>query len=82
MIEYIIIVATLAAFFITLAGKWGYLEYVQVHGNEFFAKMFSCKFCLSFWVCVIISSVIFVVTGKCELVCVPFCAAPITRFIL
>ena len=48
----VLAVALLAAFLLMLAHKWGFVEYVQVHGNEFFAKMFSCDFCLSWWFCV------------------------------
>ena len=38
-IFYVILVAMLAAFVLTLLRKWGVIEWVQVHGNDFFAKM-------------------------------------------
>jgi hypothetical protein len=34
----IIVVALIAAFVLTLLRKWGVIECVQVHGNEFFCK--------------------------------------------
>ena len=46
---YTVVVALVAAFGLTLLRKWGVIEWVQIHGNEFFAKMFNCDFCLSFW---------------------------------
>lgn len=43
-LEYVIIVALIAAFIITLSKKLGFVEHVQVHGSEFFAEMFNCDF--------------------------------------
>ena len=39
-IIWVLVVATVAAFLLTLLKKWGVIEYVQVHGNDFFVKMF------------------------------------------
>ena len=36
-IIWVLVVATVAAFLLTLLKKWGVIEYVQVHGNDFFA---------------------------------------------
>lgn len=41
---YTVVTALVAAFGLTLLRKWGVVEWVQVHGNEFFAKMFNCDF--------------------------------------
>ena len=35
-IIWVLVVATVAAFLLTLLKKWGVIEYVQVHGNDFF----------------------------------------------
>ena len=40
-IIWVLVVATVAAFLLTLLKKWGVIEYVQVHGNDFFVKMFN-----------------------------------------
>lgn len=77
-IDGIIVVALLAAFLLTLLRKWGVIEWVQVHGNEFFAKMFNCDFCLSWWTCVLISLIAFVLTGNTVFLGVPFCSTMIT----
>ena len=37
----VVLVALLAAFIICLMSKWGFVEYVQVHGDSILAKMFS-----------------------------------------
>lgn len=81
-IEYIFCVAMLAAFLITLAKKWGFVEYLQVHGNSFFSSMANCDFCLSFWVTCILCVVLFAATGNASLLVVPFFSTMISRFVL
>lgn len=83
MIEFvcnIIVVSLLAAFVLSLAVKWNWLEWLQVHApSDFLHKLFSCKFCCSFWVSVIISLTLCVVTGQWLLLAVPFCSTVIVR---
>lgn len=77
---YVAVVALAAAFFLGLAVKWEILEWLQVHApNEFFERMFNCKFCCSFWVGVVISLTLCVVTGQWTLLAVPICSTVITR---
>ena len=77
---YVAVVALAAAFFLGLAAKWEILEWLQVHApNEFFGRMFNCKFCCSFWVGVVISLTLCVVTGQWTLLAVPICSTVITR---
>ena len=75
---YTVVVALVAAFGLTLLRKWQ----VQVHGNEFFAKMFNCDFCLSFWAGVALAILLAFITGNPTLLLVPFCSTMITRFLL
>ena len=81
-IFYVILVAMLAAFVLTLLRKWGAIEWVQVHGNDFFAKMFSCDFCLSWWAGVLICFFALIFTGNLSFLGVPFCSTMITRVLL
>lgn len=77
---WIAVVALAAAFVLSLAVKWDLLEWLQVHApNEFFGKLFNCKFCCSFWVCVLISLTLCVTTGHWVLLAVPICSTLITR---
>ena len=58
------IIACIAAFIVTLLHKWGAVEYMQVHADDFpevVNKLFECDFCLSWWVSVIIS-IVFAIT--------------------
>lgn len=83
MVEFISIVAAVAlaaAFFLGLAVKWGWLEWLQVHApSEFFSKLFNCKFCCSFWMGVLICVTLFVITGKAMVLLAPVCTTVITR---
>ena len=81
-IFYVILVAMLAAFVLTLLRKWGVIEWVQVHGNDFFAKMFSCDFCLSWWAGVLICFFALIFTGNLSFLGVPFCSTMITGVLL
>lgn len=75
----VFIVALISAFILSLMRKWGVIEYVQVHGNDFFSKMFNCNFCLSWWVNVVLSIIAAIIVGDINIMCVPLCATVITR---
>ena len=77
-----IIVALLAAFALILAKKWGLVEYIQVHGNDFFNKLANCNFCLSFWTGCIIATLFVFITGDWSFVLVPVCSTPITLILI
>ena len=79
---YTVMVALVAAFGLTLLSKWGVIEWVQIHGNDFFAKMFNCEFCLSFWAGVVLAILLVFITGNPALLMIPFCSTMITRFLL
>lgn len=81
-ITRVVLAALLAAFILTLSRKWGVLEWVQVHGSEFFSKMFSCNFCLSWWTSVVISIVWCAATEDTSILVIPFFSTPITRVLL
>ena len=77
---WVAVIALAAAFALGLATKWGIIEWLQIHApNDFFEKMFNCKFCCSFWVGTIISLTLCVVTGVWWLMFAPICTTMITR---
>ena len=77
---YVAVVALAAAFLLSLMVKWHWLEWLQVHApNEFFEQMFNCKFCMSWWVSVLISLTLCIVTGNWWLLLVPVCSTIIAR---
>lgn len=77
---WVAVVALIAAFALSLADKWGLVEYLQVHApNDFWNRLFSCRFCCSWWTCVLISLSLLIVTRQWFFVAVPFCSTLITR---
>ena len=77
---WVAVVALAAAFLLGLAAKWHWLEWLQTHApNDFFNKLFNCKFCCSWWVSVVISLTLCVATGQWWLLAVPICSTVIAR---
>lgn len=81
-IYMILLVALMAAFVLILMRKWRIIEWVQVHGNTFFSKMFNCNFCLSWWAAVVLSGLVAIYTGDVKYMMIPFFSTPITRILL
>lgn len=82
MISNIIVVSLLSAFCLILAKKWGYVERMQISKNEILSELAHCDFCLSFWMCWIVSLVGLAITRDLSFLAIPFCSTPITRCIL
>lgn len=82
ILMYAVFIALIAAFFLLLLRKIGVVEYIQVHGNDFFAKMFSCDFCLSWWSGVVIAILTTAIIGDVSIMITPFISTPITRKLL
>lgn len=79
-IAWVIAEALAASFGLSLASKWGWIEWAQVHApTEFLYKLFSCKFCCSWWVCVGISVTLFLVAGGLWTLVLPIFATVICR---
>lgn len=82
MIQFVcvvVMVALMASFLVLLLTKWGVVEWLQVHGDELLSKMASCSFCLSFWVCLLVTLAVVLGTDNALYMSVPFFATPITR---
>ena len=79
ILTLMIVVALLAAFVVLLVKKWGWAEYMQVHGDKYLSQLFSCDLCMSFWACFLITLAIVIVIDEKSLMLIPFLATPITR---
>lgn len=53
--ELILLVALATAFVVLVVKKWGWAEWMQIHGDKFLSKLFSCDLCMSFWAGLFIS---------------------------
>ena len=78
LLGHLVMLAT--AFFLGLMSKWGWLEWLQVHApNDFFNKLFNCKFCCSWWMGIILSLTLCVITGHWYLLLIPICSTPLAK---
>ena len=68
-----------AAFLLLLAYKVGLVEWLQVHGSDKISKMAHCDFCMSWWLCVLMTIIVLSVMPEVYLLAVPFIATPMTR---
>lgn len=75
-----IVVGVMAAWILTLVDKFGWREWLQVHApNDILYELFTCNFCCSWWLCVIISLFLLVATGRWEMLVVPMISTMIAR---
>lgn len=74
-----IAVALVAAFVLLLLKKLGFVEWLQVHGNDFVSELAHCDFCLSWWTCLIVAIVTATTTQNPYIVFTAVLATPITR---
>lgn len=75
-----VVVALFAAFLLTLAEKWGIREWLQVHApNDFFYALFTCNFCQSWWLSVVICITLFVVICHWQILAIPLISTLIAR---
>lgn len=77
-----VVIGLVAAFFVTLAKKWGIIEQIQMRGNEFFSEMARCDFCLSWWTCCVLTLLYVLATGNVDMIYMPFVGTMISRYLL
>lgn len=69
---YVVLVALFVKFVMTLANKWGWIEWLQFNApSDFFYKMFSCEFCMSFHLGMVCAIVLVVFTRDLWLLTIP-----------
>jgi len=83
MVQNIITLALGATFILLFIQKIGVREWVQIHGPKLISKLFNCDFCLSFWICVVLSIIFYTfVCKEIEVVLYPFLATPLVRILI
>lgn len=78
----VILIGLACSFVLTLADKWRFVEWLQMHGTELISKAANCRFCLSWWTNLLVCCVIAVATKDCSFLGVPFFSTIITRFFI
>ena len=81
-LEIVVLVALLAAFMVMLVKKWGWAEWMQVHGDRYTSQLFSCDLCMSFWAAAVITLMILCWSDNTVYVFIPVFTTPITRFLV
>lgn len=75
---YVILVGCLVKFTLTLANKWGWIEWLQLNApSDFFYKMFSCEFCMSFHLGMVFSVILAVVFRDLWFLTIPILSSSI-----
>lgn len=70
---WIVFVSLIVSFLRTLAIKWGILDWLQLNApNDFLHKLFSCEFCQSFWLGMLVCFIISIVTADWGAMFIPF----------
>lgn len=82
ILVFSVVVALWVCFLLLLAYKLGIIEWLQVHGGDVVSKLASCDFCMSWWLSVLLTLILFCFLGNSLLVVVPFLATPIARRLL
>ena len=76
------LIALFAGFFLLLAYKWKLVELLQTRGNKLISALGNCRFCLSFWACLIFSVGFAIGTGNLFVIVLAVPATPLTRFLI
>ena len=80
--KLIILVALVAAFVVLLVKKWGWAEWMQVHGDKFMSQLFSCDLCMSFWAAMLVSAFLAGYYDDMLMFVIPFFTTPVTRMLV
>lgn len=79
-VAWVAVVALSVSFIMGLMVKWRILEWLQVHApNDFILELVSCKFCLSFWLSLLVSVGLAIVFGGWIFLLIPLCSTIIAR---
>lgn len=85
MVNFIFVtvcIALIAAFIILLIGKIGLREYIVLVAPKLISKLFSCDFCLSFWLAFALAILASLICNSLILVAIPLFSTPITRILI
>ena len=80
--ELILLVALASAFVVLVVKKWGWAEWMQIHGDKFLSKLFSCDLCMSFWAGLFISFAFVCWYDDPIYMIMPVFTTPVTRMLV
>ena len=81
-VELIVLVALAAAFVVLLVKKWGWAEWMQIHGDKYLSQLFRCELCMSFWAAMIICIALACWYDDSGMVFLPLFTTPLSRMLV
>ena len=82
ILHQVIIIALMTAFIVLLIGKLGIRDYIIIRGPKKVSQLFSCDFCLCFWVGLTITLLAHFIVAWPYTLILPICSTPIARYLL
>lgn len=84
VLHQIVIVALIAAFTILFISRIGLRDFIIMRSPKPISELFSCDFCLCFWISVLISTILFLRQSPYDalFIFIPICSTPIARYLL
>ena len=82
ILEVAVFVALLAAMMVLLIKKWGIAEWMQIHGDKYLSRLFSCDLCMSFWSAMCFAIALCCFTNDGGWIFLPFLTTPLTRMLV
>ncbi|MGL5980415.1 MAG: DUF1360 domain-containing protein [Phocaeicola sp.] len=82
MLGDIFLVSLFATFIICFMHKIKLVELGQRCSVKIISELFNCQFCLSFWVSVILSGLLYLLVGDAIMLAYPLFTTPIIRILL
>lgn len=80
--SYALVIAIVSAFIILLIDRIGLREFVVCRSPKVISRLFSCDFCLGFWVSVVLSAALSLAVGDASFMLIPIMSTPVTRILL
>ena len=78
-LEAILLVALITAFSVLLLDKTGLRAKVVIYGSRLLSELFSCDFCLCFWIGLVFSFIIFLHSRELTDFLIPIFSTPLSR---
>ncbi len=82
MLWALVCIALMSAFAILLIGKLGIRDAIIAKAPKLISQLFSCDFCLSFWVSFALAVILALFFCEMSILFVPLLSTPITRILI
>lgn len=82
VLHQIVIVALITAFTILFISRTGLRDFIIIRSPKPISELFSCDFCLCFWIGLTITLIAHFVVGWPFTFILPACSTPIARYLL